>query len=41
MVVKYTLMDNDGSILEFPQGLKQSLRQFHEVHTDEFIMYSE
>ena len=40
-VVTYTLMDNDGSILEFPPKLKESLRQFHEVPTDEFIMYSE
>jgi len=39
-VVTYTLMDNNGGIFEFPQGLKQTLRQFHEVPTDEFIMYS-
>ena len=39
-VVTYTLMDNDGGIFEFPQKLKESLRQFHEVPTDEFIMYS-
>ena len=39
-VVKYELLDNDGSILEFPPGLKLCLRQFHEVPTDEFIIYS-
>lgn len=38
-VVKYELLDNNGSILQFPIGLKQSLRQFHEVPTNEFIMY--
>lgn len=40
-VVKYELLDNNGRILEFPPKLKESLRQFHEVPTDEFIMYSE
>jgi hypothetical protein len=39
-VVKYELLDNDGSILEFPPRLKLCLRQFHEVQTDEFIIYS-